>query len=88
MLLTIDKRRSKSLEIVFSIAICRQYCDKWLSKTLFLAILFTFVDSINVFDYAHPVCLQRLISYQIHSVRVIVVNQPLLLCSLADRPRV
>ena len=35
----------KSLETVFSIAICRQSGDKWQSKTLFLT---TFVDSINV----------------------------------------
>ena len=41
----------KSLETVFSIAICRQSVDKWQSKTLFLMIFVsTFVDSINVFD--------------------------------------
>ena len=36
---TIDERRSKSLEIEFSIAICRPTGDdKWQSKTLFLVI--------------------------------------------------
>ena len=41
----------KSLEIDFSIAICRPIGDKCQSETLFLSIfLSTFVDSINVFD--------------------------------------
>ena len=35
---TIVEHGSKSLETVFSIAICRQYGDKWQSKTLFLLI--------------------------------------------------
>ena len=38
------------IERVFSIAICRQSDDKWQLKSLFLTILYTFVDSINVFD--------------------------------------
>ena len=36
----------KSLEIVFSIGICRQLVDKWQSKTLFLTI----VKSIVILD--------------------------------------
>ena len=35
--MNVDK---KSLEIVFSIAICRPTDDKWQSKTLFLAIFY------------------------------------------------
>ena len=35
---TIEERGSKSIETVFSIAICRQCGDKWQSKTLFLTI--------------------------------------------------
>ena len=38
MLLTIDEPGSKSLETVFSIAICRQSGDKWQWETLFLTI--------------------------------------------------
>ena len=49
-LLTIDERGSKMLETVFSIVICYQLGDKWQSKTLFLTILSTFVDSINFFN--------------------------------------
>ena len=39
----------RSLETLFSIAICRQSGDKRQSKALFLAIS-TFVDSINAVD--------------------------------------
>ena len=45
----------KSIETVFSIAICRHTGDKWESKTLFLSIfdpLSSFVD--NVFDCRLP----------------------------------
>ena len=35
---TIDERGSKSIETMFSIAICRQCGVKWQSKTLFLTI--------------------------------------------------
>ena len=37
-LLTIDERGSKTLETVFSIAICRQSGDKLQSKTMFVKI--------------------------------------------------
>ena len=48
--LTIDERESKkTLETVFSIAICRQSGDKWHSKTLFLTLWSTFLDTIDVF---------------------------------------
>ena len=40
----------KSLETVFSIAICHHSGDKLQSKTLLLTILSTFVDRINVLD--------------------------------------
>ena len=39
-LLTIDERGSKSIETVFSIAICHQSGDKWQSKTLLLMIFY------------------------------------------------
>ena len=55
-LLTIDERGSKMLETVFSIVICYQLGDKWQSKTLFLTILSTFVDSINFSIAAYPGC--------------------------------
>ena len=38
-LLTFDECGSKSIETVFTIAICRQSGDKWQSKALFLTIL-------------------------------------------------
>ena len=40
----------KSLETVFSIAICRHSSDKLQSNSLLLTILSTFVDHINVLD--------------------------------------
>ena len=40
----------KSLETVFSIAICRHSSDKLQSNSLLLTILSTFVDRINVLD--------------------------------------
>ena len=41
----------KSIETVFSIAICRQCGDKLRSKTLFLTIFFSmFLDSIGILD--------------------------------------
>ena len=45
-LLPIYKRVLKLLEVVFSIAICRQSSDKWQSKTLFLTILIIARNSI------------------------------------------
>ena len=57
MLITIDE----SLEAEFLIAICRPTGDKWQSKTLFLTILSTFVDSITVFDCRQSgLCMQML----------------------------
>ena len=51
--LTIEERGSKTIETVFSFAICRQYGNKWLSKTLFLMIFdrSTLVDSIHNATY-------------------------------------
>ena len=40
----INNNPSKSLETVFSIAICRQSGDKWKSKILFLAIFTGVLD--------------------------------------------
>ena len=40
----------KSLETVFSIAICRQSSDKRQSKTVSNDIWSTYIDNINVFD--------------------------------------
>ena len=62
-----NRKRSKqssnadqlSLETEFSIAICHPTGDKWQLKTLFLTILSTFVDSINVFDCRLSCELQR-----------------------------
>ena len=52
--LFINERGLKSLDTVFSIAICRQWGDKWQSKTLFLTFFdLPFVDSTNVFDGGH-----------------------------------
>ena len=57
MLLTIDKRGSKLLETVFSIAICRQLGDKWQSKTLSLAIFDLHSSIVLTFSIAaYPVC--------------------------------
>ena len=45
----------KSLETVFSIAICRHSFDKWQSKALFLTIFdLRLLNRINVFDYHLP----------------------------------
>ena len=44
------ERLSKSLETVFSIAICRHCGDKLQFKTLLPTILSTFVDHVNVLD--------------------------------------
>ena len=48
--LQLKNKDQKSLETVVSNAICRQSGDKWQSKTLFLMILSTFLDSINIFN--------------------------------------
>ena len=54
---TIDKRRSKKLETVFLIAICRQSGDKWQSKTLFLTIFDLRLSMVLTFSIAaYPVC--------------------------------
>ena len=45
---TIEERRSKSIETVFSIAICHHTGDKWQSKTLFLSI---FDPRSSIVDY-------------------------------------
>ena len=48
----------KSLETVFSIAICRPSGDKWQSKTLFI-LIFDLRSSLLLFSIAtYPVCLQ------------------------------
>ena len=44
----------KSIETVLSVAICRQWGDKWQSKKLFLLIFITFLDSSGVFDCRLP----------------------------------
>ena len=44
----------KSIETVFSIAICRQWGDKRQLKTLFLSFLSTFLKNIGVFDCRLP----------------------------------
>ena len=55
-ILTIDERGSKSLETLFSIAICRHLGDKWQSKTLFLAILYLRSSIVLTFSIvAYPV---------------------------------
>ena len=64
-LLTIDERRSKSLETVFTIAICRKMGDKWQSKTRFLAIFDLRSSIILTFSIAaYPVCLRISHKYQ------------------------
>ena len=48
----------KSLESMFSIAICRHTGDKWQSKTLFLTIFDLRSSIVLMFSIAaHPVCL-------------------------------
>ena len=55
---TVDKRRSKSLEIKFLIAICHLTGDKRQSKTLFLAIFYLRSSIVKrVFD-CHPAGLR------------------------------
>ena len=55
----IDK---KSLEIEFSIAICRPSVDKWQSKTLFLSIFDQHSSLLRVFLIApYPVCASSLV---------------------------
>ena len=55
-ILTIDKRGSKSLETVFSIAICRQSGDKWQWKTRF-SIFYLLLSTVLTFSIAaYPVC--------------------------------
>ena len=44
----------KSLETVFSMAICRQWGDKWQLKTDSNDFLSIFIDSINVFVCRQP----------------------------------
>ena len=49
----------KSIETVFSIAICRQWGDKWQSKTLFLLIYDLRSSIVLAFSIAaYPVCLR------------------------------
>ena len=53
----IDEHGSKSLEIVFSIAICRLSGDKWQSKILFLTIFDLRSSVLLTFSIAaYPVC--------------------------------
>ena len=48
-------QKSIETETVFLIAICRQWGDKWQSKTLFLSILYPPLSIIdNVFDCHLP----------------------------------
>ena len=57
---TIEERRSKSIETMFSIDICRLTGDKWQSKTLFLLIFdprSSIVD--NVFDCRLPIVINN-----------------------------
>ena len=54
----IDERRSKTLETVFSIAICRQSGDKWQSKSVFLTIFDLHSSIVSMFSIAaYPVCI-------------------------------
>ena len=47
----------KSIETVFSIAICRQWGDKWQSKTLFILIFYLPSSIVLVLSIAtYPVC--------------------------------
>ena len=49
----------KSIETIFSIAICRQCCDKWQSKTLFLKMFDLRSSIVLVFSIAaYPVWYQ------------------------------
>ena len=50
ILLAIDERGSKSLETVFSIAICRQFWRQMAIENSVSNDFCTFVDSINVFE--------------------------------------
>ena len=60
-LLTIDERGSKSLDTVFSIAICRQLGDKLQSKTPLLAIFDLRSSIVLTFPIAaYPVCLTKI----------------------------
>ena len=57
---TIEERRSKSIETMFSIDICCLTGDKWQSKTLFLLIFdprSSIVD--NVFDCRLPIVINN-----------------------------
>ena len=57
MLSTMTKIGQKSIETVFSIAICRQCDDKWQSKTLFLTIFDICSSIVLVFSIAtYPFC--------------------------------
>ena len=56
-LLTIDEHGLKSLERMFSIAICRQLGDKWQLKTLFLEMFDVLCSIVLTFSIAaNPVC--------------------------------
>ena len=50
----------KSIETMFSIAICRQCGDKWQSKTQFLTIFYLHSSIVLAFSIAaYPVCSFR-----------------------------
>ena len=67
-LLTIDECRSKMLETMFLIAICRQTGDKWQSKTMFLTI----------FDLCSLIVLKFLIAaYPMWNYRLIKEKAPI-----------